>query len=130
MGKRQRIIIAGSRSIEGDDFELFDRLVALVTVAEKIKIISGGARGIDQAGERWAERYGVPCKQFIPDWDTLGRKAGLLRNRDMAEYAAKGPKGGSLLLIWDGESRGSMSMMREARRAGLPNIVQLIVQRP
>jgi hypothetical protein len=47
---------------------------------------------------------------FSADWDKLGKRAGVLRNEDMAK------KADALVLIWDGESRGSANMLETARR--------------
>ena len=46
----------------------------------------------------------IPIKRFLPDWDNFGKSAGLRRNDEMSSYADV------LLLIWDGESRGSSNM--------------------
>lgn len=58
---------------------------------------------------------------FPADWDAHGKAAGPIRNREMAQY------GDALLLIWDGKSRGSASMLKEARSAKLP-IMQVIIE--
>ncbi len=78
------------------------------------EVVSGGARGIDIAGETWAAASNppVPIKQFIPDWN-IGKHAGLIRNREMAEYAD------ALILIWSGTSRGSANMKKEAEKKGI-----------
>ena len=59
-------------------------------------------------------------KAFPADWQKHGRKAGPLRNMEMAINAD------ALVLVWDGKSAGSASMKREAERAGLL-IFELIV---
>jgi hypothetical protein len=65
------------------------------------------ARGIDGCGERWAFDHNIPIHRKPAKFKTLGRKAGPLRNREMAEYAD------ALLLIWDGQSAGSRSMLTQ-----------------
>lgn len=105
-----KTIIAGSRTIT--DFE---------TVAEAIKasafpiveVVSGAARGVDTLGEEWAEVHKIPIKRFPANWNTHGKKAGPLRNIEMAEYAD------ALIAIWDGESRGTKHMIDEATKHGL-----------
>lgn len=76
-------------------------------------MVSGGANGVDLLGEQWACSWGIPVKQFMADWSKHGRAAGPIRNRQMAEYAD------ALIAIWDGQSRGTKSMIRESRKAGL-----------
>lgn len=76
------------------------------------EIVSGGARGIDLAGEQFASDYGIPVKRFVPDW-SVGKVAGHIRNAEMALYAD------ALILVWDGSSRGSANMLKNAEEQGL-----------
>lgn len=112
-----KTIIAGSRSLQTykDPYKVW--LVA--DAVEKsgwrdriTEIVSGGARGIDLAGEVYAESVGIPVKRFIPDW-SIGKYAGIKRNGEMALYAD------ALILIWDGSSRGSANMKQQAKDRGL-----------
>ncbi|WP_419904288.1 SLOG family protein [Kiloniella sp.] len=105
-----KVIIAGSRTI--DDYD------ALVTFVESIgwpieEVVSGGCRGVDELGERWAESKSIPKKVLHADWAKYGREAGELRNRDMAAYAE------GLILLWDGKSPGASCMLRESAKAGI-----------
>jgi hypothetical protein len=52
-------------------------------------------------------------KRFPADWDRFGRSAGPKRNKQMAEY------GDALIAVWDGESRGTKTMIEFARERGL-----------
>lgn len=108
-----KVIIAGSRTIT-DENEVVQAIVDsgfMIT-----EVISGGARGVDQIGEKWATMMDIPITKFIPDWERLGKRAGHVRNNDMALYAA--PSGG-LILVWDGKSRGSANMLQNAATYGL-----------
>lgn len=69
------------------------------------EIVSGGARGVDFEAEMYAKRKSLPLKVFMADWDTHGKKAGMLRNHDMASYADR------LIAIWDGASKGTLNMI-------------------
>lgn len=81
---------------------------------EITEVVSGACKkGVDQLGEGWAKRKGIPVKRFPADWNQYGRRAGPLRNREMARYAD------ALIAIWDGKSRGTRSMIDEALREGL-----------
>mgnify|MGYP001564359745 CR=1 FL=1 len=53
-------------------------------------------------------------KRFPADWDHFGKSAGHRRNAQMAEYAD------ALLLIWDGESKGSDGMKALMIKANKP----------
>lgn len=100
-----KLIVAGSRNIPG---EVGWAIVYyhLSAVKDKVtEIVSGGARGIDSLGEVFANENSIPIKKFIPDWKTHGKKAGMLRNIEMAEYAD------AAIVIWDGNSKGSKYMI-------------------
>lgn len=64
-------------------------------------------RGADALGEHWATAHGIPVERFPADWDKHGRAAGPIRNEAMAR------EGDALVVFWDGESRGSYSMLCE-----------------
>ncbi len=122
-----RCIIAGSRDLEADKdhykvFLVADAVMKSGWRGEITEVVSGGARGIDKAGEAWAISVGIPIKQFIPDWNgPLGKAAGFKRNRDMAAYAD------ALILVWNGISKGSANMKKEALLNGL-KIYEYIVK--
>ena len=105
-----KTIIAGGRNVtEADILEsALDELPWQIS-----EVVSGGAKGVDQMGEEWAERNSIPVKQFKADWKTYGRAAGPKRNEQMAEYAE------ALLAIWDGQSKGTANMIKNAEKQGL-----------
>lgn len=121
-----KLIIAGGRNITSKEVSLAlaAKCVELgfhgdepgfnsggTTITE---VVSGGCRGVDELGEEWAACQQIKVKTFYADWDTHGRAAGPIRNRDMARYGA------ALLLIWDGKSKGSASMKRSMEKQGKP----------
>lgn len=69
------------------------------------EIICGGARGADGWGKAYGEVFGIPVKLFPADWKRLGKKAGALRNEEMANYAH------GAIVIWDGKSKGTLDML-------------------
>lgn len=110
-----KVIIAGSRGIT-DYKELNNALNKFLyefPYSEITEIVSGGARGVDELGERLAFSCNIPLKRFPAPWKLLGKKAGYLRNVAMAEYAD------ALLAIWDGESKGTKHMIDIATEKGL-----------
>jgi hypothetical protein len=108
-----KLIVAGSRTIT--DEEYVHRLIYLwdSTVAPITEIVSGGAAGVDRLGESYAKAFGVPLVVMPAEWAKYGRKAGIMRNLDMARYAD------GLLAVWDGTSKGTGNMIDTARRMGL-----------
>lgn len=63
----------------------------------------------DMLGDRWAQQHHLPLDPYFADW-TVGRRAGPERNARMAAA------GDALVLVWTGTSKGSASMLREARQ--------------
>lgn len=111
-----KTIIAGSRDLEAykDHYPVWLVADACIKSGFTItEVVCGGARGIDLAGKTWADSMGVPVKFFIPDWNLLGKRAGFVRNSQMADYA------NALILVWNGTSRGSAHMLQEAKRRHL-----------
>ena len=112
-GKKMDLIIAGGRYF--NDYKLLSWKVEKLCGGKTIsKIISGGARGADSLGEKYAVEKGIPIERFIPDWDGDGKKAGMLRNLDMADCATH------LIAFWDGKSKGTLHMIKEMKRLGKP----------
>lgn len=125
-----KIIVAGSRSIT--DYGLVARVIN-DTLRERFieitELVSGGAKGVDKLGEMWAESHAIPIRRFPAEWNNLTAKGAILRktkygntynvkagfdrNERMAQYAD------ILILIWDGESHGSLDMYNRAIQHGL-----------
>lgn len=112
--KKYRIIIAGGR--EFIDYNLLantcDKLLKNLP-QDEIEIVSGKARGADSLGEDYAFTRGYPVKEFRADWDGLGKRAGFVRNAQMADY------GTHLIAFWDGVSKGTKGMIELAEKKGL-----------
>lgn len=102
-----KTIIAGGRDYSFTTTD-FDRLDAIPGISV---IVSGGAKGADSEGERYARAKGLPVLVIEADWDTHGRAAGPIRNREMAKAA-------NAVAIFPG-GRGTGSMFSEAKKAGL-----------
>jgi hypothetical protein len=87
-------------------------------------VVSGGARGVDQWAQIYAEKRGLATLIFPADWKTHGRKAGLLRNRDIVNACDR------LVAFWFEESRGTRHSIELARGAGKPTLVLNTPERP
>ena len=92
----------------------------------ELAVIVGRAKGVDTVAEYWAKGNGVDSKPMPADWDKHGKKAGFIRNEDMANAA--GPDG-RLILIWDGKSRGSKMMLDIAKRRGMVVFEKIVSQK-
>lgn len=118
-----KVIIAGSRNFE--DFEKLEHTI-MMKFKEKglhrndVEIISGTARGADQLGEKFAYKYGLALTKFPANWDKYGKRAGYLRNVDMAEYAKDN---GLLFAFWDGQSKGTKHMIEIGKKYHLETFI-------
>jgi predicted Rossmann fold nucleotide-binding protein DprA/Smf involved in DNA uptake len=92
--------IIGSRSF--NDYELLKKEVDDFIKDIKIDhIVSGGAKGADSLGEKYAGEHGIKILIFLPDWQKFGKKAGYIRNIDIIENSD------IVIAFWDGESKGT-----------------------
>lgn len=113
-----KTIIAGSRTIT--NYFLVKKFIGRVIKQYNVdisEVVSGGAKGVDQLGEKWARSYGVPVVHFYltnEDWLLFGNRAGIIRNQQMAEYADV------LIAIWDGKSKGTKNMIEEMQKLDKP----------
>ncbi len=112
----KRVVIAGCRDY--DDYEeakeYIDFCLSNIRKENNIIIVSGGASGADAIGERYADENGFEVEEHPADWEKYGRSAGPRRNREMAQVADY------VICFWDGESRGTKSMIECAQQYGKP----------
>ena len=113
MNTPYRVMIAGSRTF--DDFELLAATLDRVLAGkENVVIVSGGAKGADQLGERYAKERGLTVEQHLPDWKKHGKGAGMVRNGVMVDVADHA------VFFWDGESKGTADGIKKAQKRGIP----------
>ena len=131
--KELRIIIAGGRNFDNYQLLKTEALKAITSIVksatgqdkakkELITIISGGANGADKLGEQFANECDLKLKVFAANWDRYGRRAGYMRNVEMAEYAGDKENNesyGALIAFWDGQSKGTKHMIDTAKKANM-----------
>ncbi len=106
-----RLAIVGGR--EFSDYELLkSSLKQLQKDRTVIQVVSGGARGADTLGERWADENGIDKKIFPAQWDRYGKHAGFIRNKDIVRNCDE------VIAFWDGKSRGTADTIATARLEG------------
>ena len=98
-----RVAVIGSRHIPSDAAELIKEHLPDFTT----EIVSGGATGIDTVAKAVAKELGIPCKEFLPDYARFGKRAPLVRNDEIIDYADM------VLAFWDGESHGTQYVIGE-----------------
>jgi len=116
-----KVIIAGSRTIPTDNIDILFSCLSNCNFNIS-EVVSGGANGADKIGEMWAIMNHKPIKQFLPAWNKYGRSAGIIRNREMGDYAD------ALIALWNGKSGGTSYMIAYMRKLGKP--VEVIEVRP
>ena len=117
-----KVIICGGR--EYSDFELLSKtcdyyLSHKINSGEEVIIISGCAKGADTLGERYAMSRGLKIMKFPADWNKYGKKAGFIRNEEMAK------EGNACIafLSRKGENKGTRMMISLASVYNLPTRV-------
>ena len=96
------LCIFGGRDF--DDYDFLSRTVLSTKVYTSGRIdaiVCGMARGADMLGRRFALEHDIRVIEMPANWDLHGKRAGYVRNEDMARisHAALG--------FWDGRSRGT-----------------------
>ena len=116
-----KLITAGSRHLRLEP-EFIEIALNSFGIRDQIEeIISGGAEGVDWAGEEFAIDFlDKEAKVFQAEW-LNGVQAGHVRNKKMAEV------GDALLIIWDGRSSGSADMKTEMLKLRKP-IYEIILK--
>lgn len=73
------------------------------------EVIHGGANGVDQLCGKAAALLGLQVTRYPADWETHGRRAGVIRNVQMLD---RWPN--LVLAWWDGKSKGTAHTIGEA----------------
>ena len=110
-----KLAIVGSRTFS--DFNLLQRTMNFFIFEDIKEIISGGARGADFLGKRYAENYAIKFTEYLAGWDKYGKSAGFIRNQTIVDNCDM------VLAFWNGESRGTADTIEKARKAKKPTFI-------
>lgn len=115
-----RIVIFGSRHYKDyDQFEAAcDRLLA--KRHPDIEIVEGDCQGPDNMAEIYAAKRGYQHRKFPADWKRLGKKAGFVRNNQMAQYVSENMPNAGGISFWDGVSKGTSMMISLLKDRKIP----------
>ena len=102
-----RIAIVGSRNFS--DIDAVRRYV--LDLPKDTEIVSGGAQGVDSAAVSMGIQRNLKCSVCLPDWDTYGKSAGIIRNQQIVDAADM------VVAFWDGESKGTLNTIERALKA-------------
>lgn len=120
------VIICGSRNFY--DYCELERVcdeVLLRLPNTIITIIEGEASGADKLGRQYAESRGFKVEPHPADWSRLGKKAGSVRNREMAQSALEKYDKCMIIAFNLNNSRGTNDMVN----VGMSNNIPVIVKR-
>lgn len=118
----KRIVVAGCRDYNNysQAAEYIDFCISRIRKEHTLIFVSGGCRGADMLGERYAKENGFNVERYPAEWDKYGAAAGPLRNAKMAEICD------FVICFWDGKSTGTKSMIYNAKRIGKPIKIKMI----
>ena len=107
-------IIAGSRTF--NNYRLLETTLAKCPW-QVTQVISGGARGAETLGEKWARQHNIPLNIIRANWKADGASSGYIRNTRMADKAQ------AVILFWDGKSRGTRHMLDIAQYSEMRTVL-------
>lgn len=119
-----KIGVVGSQGFK--DYDRLKRILDLYK-SKVSKVVSGGAKGADSLGKRWAEENMVDTIIHPAKWDDLEAEPCVVRTRrDGSEYnvLAGFNRNGDIvndsdmvMAFWDGESGGTKDTIDKANKA-------------
>ena len=116
------IAIAGCRDYTNYDeaAAFIDMCICKYAKVNDIVILSGGCRGADALGEKYAKEHGHDILRFPAKWDIYGRTAGIVRNKEIAVAA------NLVICFWDKKSKGTKNLIENANKMGKVLYIKVI----
>ena len=103
-----KVLVCGGRYFSDQE-----KMNDILDLLQPSILIHGAAQGADTCAAHWGEQNPhVETKAFPADWDTHGRSAGPIRNREMLR---ENPE---LVVAFQG-GKGTADMVQIAKKAGL-----------
>jgi hypothetical protein len=109
-----KVIIAGART-----FTDYQRLCQVLAPERHriTQVLTGGERGAELLGYRWAWKHAVKHQLFRVDWERFGKAAGVWRNHQMAQA------GDVLVVFGHTTAPGTAHLIQCMRHRGKPVVV-------
>ena len=108
-----KLAIVGSRTLKIDNLGRY-------IPDDTTEIVSGGAKGIYTCAKSFALSEGLLYTEFLPDYSKYGRAAPIVRNKEIVNYAD------TVLIFWDGKSRGTKSVIDLCTKLHTKSIIHII----
>lgn len=107
-----KIAVIGSR-----EFGDYERAKRILSVYPMSLMVSGGAKGADSIGEKYADEHGIQKLIFPAQWDLFGKKAGHMRNMDIIKNADM------VVAFWNQKSKGTRDSIGKAYNLKKPTLI-------
>lgn len=132
------LLIAGSRDIDlRTAYGAIEAAYWLLDGQAPARLITGDARGVDRHGQywwrdvlseydqaslddetvAWEDKVMTNVDHYPADWEGLGKRAGYVRNMEMAQHADQA------IIVWDGQSRGTNHMINLLDAAQVETVI-------
>jgi len=103
-----RVLVCGGRN-----YTNYKSLSAALNGLHIDVLIHGAAAGADSLADRWARMNGVQREAYPADWDTHGKAAGPIRNKQMLVEGKP-----DFVVAFPGGT-GTANMVKQAEAAGI-----------
>lgn len=114
------ICVTGGRRFHNRDLIREILQVAHWFYASELRVIHGDAPGADTLAGSVCTELGIPVRAYPADWDTLGKKAGVVRNAKMADLLRYwSALGHTVQVVAFPGATGTMNMKLQARQRGI-----------
>lgn len=104
-----KLAVVGSRTF--DDFGFMKQILEYHSCTQ---IISGGAKGADTLAKQYAAEKGISMKEFPANWNTHGKSAGYIRNKQIVDACDE------VVAFWNKKSPGTKHSIDLAKDANKP----------
>jgi hypothetical protein len=132
MSKGTKVFIAGSRRLSELSRDVTQRLDNIVE--KDLNVLVGDANGVDKAVQAYFRKKGYPnvkvfcmeggCRNNVGNWPAHAVSAANPARRDFAYYSTKdrvmSEEADYGLMLWDGESRGTLTSIVDLVGRGKP----------
>jgi hypothetical protein len=116
--KSIRLCVCGGRNYGDKEkvYRVLNKLLLMIPPHKDVVLVHGGASGADTLASQWATMVQIKQECFMADWQNLGKKAGIVRNRKMLD------SGIDFLVAFPG-GKGTENMITIAQKAGIRAMV-------
>lgn len=111
-----RVLVCGGRTYNNKD--IVYKVLDLINSKYSISVcIEGGAKGADQLASRWATEKNIPIIEINADWETYGKAAGHIRNKQMIVEGLP-----DLVVAFPG-GKGTENMIKQSKASKIKTII-------